>query len=112
MISSCLGLMLAMSLHVGLEGNYNSTHPHARCTVDNYIAGVYYNSESSVSTYVGYKFDTAFDTQLEVGAVTGYSGGNVVPFVRLMKGNWFITPAYENKPKVNLGVAIGYEFKL
>ena len=28
---SCLSLLVALSLHVGLDGNYNNVHPHARC---------------------------------------------------------------------------------
>ena len=65
MISSCLSFMLAMSVHSGLEGEYNSIHPHVRCTVDNTIVGVFYNSEESVSTYVGYKFKSLFDTEIK-----------------------------------------------
>ena len=37
---SCISLLVALSLHVGLEGDYNDVHPHARCTIDNTIAGV------------------------------------------------------------------------
>ena len=54
---SCLGLFLALSMHVGLEGDYNSVHPHARCTVDNSITGVYYNSEDRICAYVGKEFE-------------------------------------------------------
>ena len=42
---SCLSLMLAISMHVGLTGDYNNIHPHARCQQDSLISGVYYNSE-------------------------------------------------------------------
>ena len=111
MISSCLSLMIALSLHVGLEGDYNSIHPHARCTVDNTIVGVYYNSEESISTYIGYKFKSPFDTEIEVGLVTGYSSAPVVPLLRITKDNWFITPAYEISPSKTMGITIGYEFK-
>ena len=45
---SCLSLMLALSMHIGLEGKYNSIHPHARCQKDALISGVYYNSEELV----------------------------------------------------------------
>jgi hypothetical protein len=31
---NCLGLFLAVSMHMGLEANYNNIHPHARCTID------------------------------------------------------------------------------
>jgi len=38
---SCLSLLVALSMHVGLENEYNSIHPHARCTIDNTILGAY-----------------------------------------------------------------------
>ena len=56
---TCLGLFLALSMHLGLDADYNSVHPHARCTVDNSIAGVYYNSEDRVSAYIGKEFELA-----------------------------------------------------
>lgn len=108
---SCISLALAVTMHIGLENNYNSIHPHARCTVDKTIVGVYYNSERTVSAYAGYIFDTVFDAQVEVGIVTGYSGAKVAPLFRVIKDNWFITPAYETKPRSNVGITIGYEFK-
>ena len=112
MINTCISLFVAMSLHIGMEEGYNSIHPHARCTVDNTIVGVYYNSEKTVSSYVGYKLDTWFDTTTEVGIVTGYSGAKIVPLFRVLKNNWFITPAYEISPNKNMGLTIGYEFKI
>ena len=69
---SCISLLVALSLHVGLEGDYNDVHPHARCTIDNTIAGVYYNSESKIGAYIGQKFDAPFNSKLEIGLVTGY----------------------------------------
>ena len=50
---SCLSLMLAISMHIGLTGDYNNIHPHARCQQDSLISGVYYNSEENVSAYIG-----------------------------------------------------------
>jgi len=50
---SCLTLMLAISMHIGLEGNYNTIHPHARCQKNTLISGIYYNSEEKISAYVG-----------------------------------------------------------
>jgi len=102
---SCLSLLVALSLHIGLEGDYNSVHPHGRCTIDNYISGAYYNSEEKVSLYVGKKIEN-----LEVGLVTGYSGADVVPMLRYIKDGWFVAPAYETSG--NVGIAIGYEFKI
>ena len=63
---SCLSLLFALSLHVGLEGDYNNYHPHARCQNDALISGVYYNSENHVSTYIG-----MIHNGLELGLVTG-----------------------------------------
>ena len=45
---NCLSLLLALSLHMGLEGDYNNIHPHVRCDINNTIAGAYYNSEENV----------------------------------------------------------------
>ena len=102
---SCLALSLALSLHVGLDNNYNSIHPHARCAVDNNIVGAYYNSEHTISMYIGKSY-----TYIDVGLVTGYSGFKIAPMIRLKKDNWFITPTYETQG--NVGFIIGYEFFL
>jgi hypothetical protein len=105
----CLSLLLAASIHLGLEGNYQNIHPHVRCEVEHSffqstVAGVYYNSESTISTYVGQKFGA-----LEVGIVTGYSSKSILPMLRFIKNGWFISPAYESS---NWGVSIGYESKV
>ena len=112
MVSSCLSLLVGMSLHVGLEGNYNGIHPHARCEINNVITGAYYNSEEKVSAYIGYQFDMPFDSELEVGLVSGYTGAKVAPMLRLVKDNWFLAPAYETSDGGNWGITFGYEFKL
>ena len=109
---SCLSLLVALSLHVGLEGNYNNLHPHVRCQVDNQLYGVCYNSESNISAYGGLEFDAPFDSKLEVGLVAGYSGADIVPMARLTKDNWFIAPSYETEPDNNWGITFGYEFKI
>ena len=71
--------MLALSMHIGLEGDYNSIHPHARCQKDSLISGVYYNSEDKISAYVG-----------------------------IEKNNWFITPAIEKSGKKGLVIGIEF----
>ena len=107
----CLSLLLALSFHVGLEGDYNSVHPHGRCTVDNWITGAYYNSEENVSYYVGKKISNIDNNwDLEIGLVTGYSEMKVAPMIRYINDGWFITPAYETTGKI--GVTMGYEIKL
>jgi len=100
---SCLSLMLAISMHIGLEGDYNNIHPHARCQQDALISGVYYNSEKNVSAYVGLEHNG-----WEVGLVTGYTYSDVVPMIRYKKDNWFITPAVESNG--SKGIVIGLEF--
>jgi len=100
---SCLSLMLAISMHVGLEGNYNSIHPHARCQKDALISGVYYNSEDNISAYVGMEHNG-----LELGLVTGYTYADVVPMLRYKKDKLFIAPAIEKSGRK--GLVIGFEF--
>ena len=100
---SCLSLFFALSMHVGLEGNYNNYHPHARCQKDNLISGVYYNSEDNISSYIGLQHKG-----FEIGLVSGYTYNNIVPMIRYKKDNWFITPAIEKNGKK--GVVLGLEF--
>jgi hypothetical protein len=102
---SCLSLMMALSMHVGLENNYNYLHPHARCQVDSLISGVYYNSEDNVSFYTGLEHNG-----FEVGLVTGYTNNKIIPMIRYKKNNLFISPALEKDD--NYGIVIGLEFKI
>ena len=102
---SCLSLLFALSLHVGLEGDYNSYHPHARCEKDSLISGIYYNSEDRISSYVGLQYEG-----LELGLVTGYIYNDIIPMIRYKKDNWFIAPAYEKSG--SKGIVIGLEFKI
>ena len=107
---SCLGLFLALSMHVGLEGDYNSVHPHARCTVDNSIAGVYYNSEDRISAYVGKEFEITENGKLELALVSGYKSEDILPMIRYKVGTLFISPAYEkHNNSENYGLVIGFE---
>jgi len=100
---SCLSLFFALSMHVGLEENYNSFHPHARCQQDALISGIYYNSEERISTYVGLEYEG-----FELGLVTCYTYNDVVPMIRYKKNNWFIAPAIEKGD--NKGLVVGLEF--
>ena len=102
---SCLSLLFAASLHIGLENKYNNYHPHARCQVDSLITGVYYNSEDRISSYVGLEHEG-----WEIGLVTGYTSQDVLPMIRYKKNNWFIAPAYENGD--TYGITVGWEIKL
>ena len=108
---NCFSLLVALSLHIGLEGDYNNIHPHVRCDINNNtIAGAYYNSEKNISFYVGKKIPI-YNVELEVGLVTGYSGADIAPMLRIKRGNWFMSPTYETISN-NVGFVFGYEFKL
>ena len=107
---NCLGIFLALSMHVGLEADYNSVHPHARCTVDDNIAGVFYNSEHRISAYVGKEFELDEYWNIELGLVTGYKSNKILPMIRYKAGRLFVSPAYEkHNGKENYGVVIGWE---
>tara|TARA_R100000742_G_C4275378_1_gene95806 strand:- start:1140 stop:1433 length:294 start_codon:yes stop_codon:yes gene_type:complete len=96
-------------MHVGLDNNYNCVHPHARCTIDTNIIGVYYNSEYNPSMYIGKNTDYK-NLNIEYGLATGYSGGNVVPMFRVKRDKFFIAPAYEITG--NAGVVVGIEWNI
>jgi hypothetical protein len=104
-MNTCLSLLLAASMHLGLEDKYNNLHPHARCQQDALISGVFYNSEERISSYVGLQHNG-----FELGLVTGYTYADVVPMVRYKKDNWFIAPALELNG--NKGFVIGWEINL
>ena len=109
---SCLEILVAITLHLGLEGDYNNIHPHGRCNIDNWIAGAYYNSEENVSVYAGKIIPNVdYNWDLEIGLVTGYSGMDVAPMIRYINDGWFVSPTYESSFGGNIGLAIGYEFK-
>ena len=105
MINTCLSILFATSLHLGLEGDYNSYHPHARCQKNELISGIYYNSEHRISSYIGIEHNN-----FELGLVTGYTHSNLIPMLRYKKNNWFIAPALESNG--NKGIVIGLEFKI
>ena len=46
---NCLAIGLALSMHIGLQGEYNQAHPYATCETDKTIVGAYYNSEENLS---------------------------------------------------------------
>tara|TARA_A100001011_G_scaffold399961_1_gene511361 strand:+ start:1599 stop:1937 length:339 start_codon:yes stop_codon:yes gene_type:complete len=111
-MNTCLSLALAISMHFNLIGDYNSVHPHARCTLDNNIFGAYYNSESKTSLYVGRVLENVDRKwNMEYGLTTGYSGNEIVPMWRFVNDGFFVAPAYEYDTD-RVGVTFGYEFKI
>ena len=100
---------VALSLHLGLQGDYQPLHPHVGLENKNFIAGAYYNSENAVSLYVGYKFKITEDTNIEAGAVGGYSSESVLPLIKFNHKHFFIAPAYEDFDGQRLGLILGIE---
>jgi len=99
---------LALSLHVGFEGDYNSFHPHVRYNNNNYIAGLYYNSESNISPYAGYRLEHN-DFGLEFGAVGNYSDADVAPYIRGTYKNFFVAPGIEDD---RVGIVFGIDIPI
>lgn len=111
-MNTCISLFMALSMHIGLDGNYNSIHPHARCTVDNNITGIFYNSEDNISAYVGREIRFDEYSSLEIGLVSGYEYADIVPMIRYKVGTWFVSPAYEkikSTGEENIGIVFGWE---
>jgi len=100
-------LSLAVSLHLGMEKNYNFLHPHLRLVdYNDFIYGIYYNSEYDISVYAG-KMLEYNDIQYEFGIVNGYTDFKISPYFRIKKDSLFVAPATEDgKLK---GIVIGLE---
>lgn len=98
-------VFLALSHHI-LPGDWNEIHPGIRYRQDEWVAGVYLNSEDDVSVFGAYDFGN-----LELGLVTGYEGGNVIPFVRahydIDNVSFFASPTFNTVG--DFGVVIGVE---
>ncbi len=104
---------IALSFHLGLENNYNNLHPHIRLQNDDFITGAYYNSEDALSAYAGIELGHG-KWNHEFGVVSGYSGSEILPFVRStyeLNDNviGYITPGFEND---NVGVVLGIELRI
>lgn len=123
---NCLSLLLTVTLHLGMVGEFNEINPHLRCEVDDYFStGIYYNSEKDVSFYISRKIILS-KSNIEIGLVTGYTDAKMMPLVRWKRDNWFIAPVYSikrfgtidadhtiwSKGEKDFGVLIGYEMKI
>lgn len=101
-------LFLALSYHF-LPGDWNEIHPGIRYRQDELVAGVYHNSENGASVFAAYDFGS-----IELGLVTGYSGMDVMPFLRatyeLSGATLFVSPVVNTDR--NVGVVIGIEVPL
>jgi len=103
-----IALSIALSLHLGFEGDYNRFHPHLRLQEQHYIAGAYYNSESKISPYIGGRFEY-YDFGLELGLVGNYSDADVAPYARGTYKQFFVAPGVEGN---NVGIIFGVEFPI
>jgi hypothetical protein len=110
-------LGIVTSLHLGLDGDYNSIHPHIGLEYNNILSGAYYNSERNVSAYLGYEFEFEY-LNIEGGVVTGYVD-DLTLYLRATRDlsnskKVFIAPAIDlgDDGKQNFGVVLGFEFFL
>jgi|TARA_B110001454_G_C12525563_1_gene352935 hypothetical protein len=112
-LGSCLSLFLSLTAHTGLDGNYNNIHPHVQCEQNGYIRGMYYNSESELSVYLGKQFKKG-EWTIDTVLVTGYESSAIQPMIRFKKNNWYFSPTYESlhNKNYNLGLVIGYEWSI
>ena len=109
-------LALAISTHLGMEGDYNSIHPHVRFVEDGGIAGAYYNSMERISLYAGQRLEFG-DAGLELALVTGYD--EFMPIAPYIRGTYdlgntrvFVSPTGEVwDDETNIGIVFGIEYK-
>lgn len=106
---------IALSMHLGLEGDYNGVHPYVRLQQDRFVVGAYYNSENRISPHAGVQY-TLGDVFLEGGIVGGYPAlGTIIPYARAGyklsdNTNIFVAPAAETRNnETNIGAVMGVE---
>ena len=71
---SCLAVGLALSLHFGLEKDYNQIHPYVKCETERTVTGLYYNSLDKLSAFGAVSFPlvnkyTEEELSIDVGLV-------------------------------------------
>ena len=99
---------IALSLHLGLSGEYNYVHPHIGINYNDFIAGAYYNSENDLSLYAGYNFDISERSSFELGVVSGYSGREFLPMIKFNYGNIFTSPTLDEG---EAGIVTGIDWR-
>ena len=127
---NCISILLALSLHLGLNGDYNSVHPQVKCDVGNQSYGVYYNSNKELSYFASRNLKVR-NSEFEYGLVTGYEGSKILPLIRfkwegkrghifltpIVSANYFITEYPSGRQVItggekDIGLLVGYEIKL
>lgn len=107
---------LAISTHLGMEGDYNSIHPHVRILEDGGIAGAYYNSMERVSLYAGHRLEFG-NAGVEFALITGYD--EIAPIAPYIRGTYdlgnvrgFVAPTGEEwDGETNIGIVFGIEYQ-
>jgi hypothetical protein len=92
---NCLVLGIALSMHVGLQDDYNQTHPYLMCETGEIITGAYYNSLDKVSLVAAKEYSLSDDLKVDLGLVTGYTY-DVIPMFRVRYKDFFMMPALED----------------
>ena len=99
---------LALSTHIGLSGDFANLHPHVQYQLpDNYITGVYHNSDKRAGIYFG-KRTTYKQVNIEYGLAHGYKCIDIAPMMKVNYGNVFVAPAATED---DVGLVAGYEVK-
>lgn len=106
---------IAVSSHLGLSGDFANVHPHVQYQLpNNYITGVYHNSDKRAGIYFGKRtswyapYGVLPELSIEYGVVHGYKEWDVAPMLKINYGNVFIAPA---ATKDDVGVVTGIEVK-
>ena len=113
-------LLFAVTDHF-LDGDFNERHLGLRYENNGYMGSLYRNSEGNASIALGFVGRTDpvdlgfFDVAAfgEMGGATGYSGGPIVPFVRIgveyhENTRIFLAPAMNTDG--DFGVVVGFEY--
>ena len=101
-------LGLALSAHIGFNGEYNNAHPYFDIRNEKVIMGGYYNSEENVSLYFGRSTEIFKGLELETAIVSGYDMP-IVPMIRLVSNDFY---ALIGKERTEYGLVIGYQIPL
>jgi len=96
-------------MHFGLSNeSFNHLHPHVQYRLpNNYVTGIYHNSDRRESIYVG-KETSYKGYDITYGLVHGYRRIDVAPMIKVNYGNWFIAPAVTED---DIGLVSGIEVK-
>lgn len=111
-----LEIILAFSTHF-LPGEWNETHPGIRYEQASFMGAFFMNSEGNPSLAIGLIQEVdvtdSFNLFAEAGLVAGYSGADVLPFVRFgaeykESVSVFVQPAMTVDGDVGAVLGVGY----